>query len=108
MNINKIALKLPTSRDEAEKQFLIMFLKLKVPFFKEFDKKTLRMVMDRCVTTNYKRSQVVSEFEADMNKMHMLLSGKLGKYTGYRSNDHRKVLDTVVEEKAIIGEQGMT
>jgi len=42
-----------------------MFLKLKVPFFADFDKKTLRLVMERMLFIYLKKGQFVSRFKHD-------------------------------------------
>jgi hypothetical protein len=108
LNISKIAMKTTNHRDPTEKQFFVMFLKLRVPFFKEFDKRTLRFVMDRSVTTTCLRSQVVAEYKSNMNKMHVVLEGRLGRYDGHRSRSDQKEISHIFEEGAVLGEEGMT
>lgn len=45
--IAAVAYKPFIDRDEGEKQFFIMWLKMRMPFFADFDKKTLRVIMER-------------------------------------------------------------
>ena len=45
MNISKIVQIVHKDRKEQEKQFFIMFLKLRVDFFKSFEKKTLEFMI---------------------------------------------------------------
>ena len=101
-------MKLPNDRDDSEKQFFVMFLKLRVPFFADFDKKTLKLIMDRFITSNYKRSQVLAEYSSHMTKLFIVLNGKIGQYDGYKSRDDRKRLNMVYEENQAFGEEGMT
>ena len=54
-SMSNISSKPPGDRDETEKQFFVMFLKLRVPFFADFDKKTLRPVMERMLCSFYKK-----------------------------------------------------
>ena len=57
-----------------------MFLKIRVPFFSNFDKKTLRTMMERMGCTYYKRGQVVQKFKDDAEEMKVVLSGKLAEF----------------------------
>ena len=46
-SISAIASKAPSQRDSVEKQYFTMFLKMRVPFFLNFDKKTIKLIMER-------------------------------------------------------------
>ena len=55
-SISAISSKGPSERDHVERQFFVMFLKMRVSFFKDFDKKTIRGLMDRINTVSYNRN----------------------------------------------------
>jgi len=65
LNISSIAMKPPVDRDDSEKQFFVMFLKLRVAFFKDFDKKTLRLLMERMLCRSFLRREVVAALGAE-------------------------------------------
>ena len=67
-----------------------MFLKLKVPFFADFDKKTLKLVMERMLCSYLKRGQVVSKYKDEADQLYIVITGKLGSYTNVRHHDAEK------------------
>lgn len=54
-SIASVASKPPSDRDDTEKQFFVMFLKLRIPFFADFDKKALKVIMERMLCQDYRR-----------------------------------------------------
>jgi len=75
-----IAMKPPSDRDAAEKQFFVMYLKLRVPFFSDFDKKTLRMVMERMLCSLFDKQRIIEEFGKPLEQMHIILNGAIGQF----------------------------
>ena len=62
-SISAIASKAPSQRDAIERQYFIMFLKMRVPFFMSFDKKTIRLIMERINCNWVNRNQVVCRYK---------------------------------------------
>ena len=83
-SIASVASKPPAERDESEKQYFIMWLKLRMPFFADFDKRTLRVVVERFLCQDYKRNQVVTKFEKEADQMYVVIQGAVGEYDGTR------------------------
>ena len=87
-----------------------MFLKLRIPFFKDFDKKTLRMLMDRIYCSHYKRHDCVVEFKKPQDQLCVLLSGRLARYDKKKFYviDKESKVDGYVDTLQDIGKEGMT
>ena len=77
-----MASKPPSDRDDAEKQFFVMFLKLRVPFFADFDKKALKVVMERMLCQDYKRGSIISKYKEEAENMYIVISGEVQQYDG--------------------------
>ena len=105
-----IASKPPGDRDEVEKQFFIMFLKLRVPFFADFDKKTLRPVMERMLCNFYKKHQIVCKKGEDAEHMMIVIDGELSAYEGVDHEDVTKDLlpTNLISILGTWGEDAMT
>ena len=86
-SIANVASTPPTERDDAERQFFVMFLKLKVPFFADFDKKTLKLVMDRMLCSYLKKNQVITKFRDVADQIYIVINGRLGEYDGVSHHD---------------------
>lgn len=80
LNMEKIAMKPPVDRDENEKQFFVMHLKLRVPFFSDFDKKTLKLATDRMLCNYLQRNSIVKDFDTPEDTLYVVLEGRIGRY----------------------------
>ena len=86
-----------------------MFLKLKVPFFADFDKKTLKLVMERMLCSYLKGKQVVSKFKDEADQLYIVITGKLGNYIGVRHHDAEEATpDSMYEPFETWGDDAMT
>ena len=86
-----------------------MFLKLKVPFFADFDKKTLKLVMERMLCSYLKRGQVVSKYKDEADQLYIVITGKLGSYFNVRHHDAEgSTPDKVYEPYSTWGDDAMT
>lgn len=87
-----------------------MFLKLRVPFFADFDKKTLRPVMERMLCNFYKKHQIVARLGDNAECLMIVLDGELGAYEGIGHEDITKDLipTTTIATLGTWGETGMT
>jgi hypothetical protein len=86
-----------------------MFLKLKVPFFVDFDKKTLRLVMERMLFIYLKKGQFVSRFKHEAEQVYICISGKLGEYKEVPHNRiDGQAPDSIYEPYMTWGEDAMT
>jgi CRP-like cAMP-binding protein len=65
-----------------------MFLKLRVPFFADFDKKTLRPVMERMLCNFYKKHTTVCKMGDEAEYMMIVIDGELAAYKGV---DHEEL-----------------
>ena len=74
-SISAIASKAPSQRDAVERQYFIMFLKMRVPFFQTFDKKTIRLIMERINCNWVNRNQIVCRFKDSGEQMYVLITG---------------------------------
>lgn len=63
-----------------------MFLKMRVPFFQTFDKKTIRLIMERINCNWVNRNQVVCRFKDSGEQMYVLITGQVGEYIGIKHN----------------------
>ena len=79
-SIANIASKPPSDRGDTDKQFFVMFLKLKVPFFADFDKKTLKLVMERMVAQYYNSHTFIHKFNNEAEAVYIVISGQVGVY----------------------------
>ena len=80
VSIANIISKPPSDRDNIEKQFFVMFLKLRVPFFRDFDKKTLRFIMERTSSQFFRKGKTVHEYGEDGDHMIVVIDGQLACY----------------------------
>lgn len=77
-----------------------MFLKLRVRFFEDFDKKTLRLVMERMLCQVFRRNTIVARNGEQAENISIVINGRL---TGYEDvpaedverckNDRKKLGD---------------
>lgn len=54
-----------------------MYLKLRVPFFADFDKKTLKFIMERTGSSFFKKGKIVQEYGHEADHMLMVIDGEL-------------------------------
>jgi CRP-like cAMP-binding protein len=79
-SIANVVAKPPSDRDSLEKQFFVMYLKLRVPFFIDFDKKTLKFIMERISCQFFKKGKIVQEFGQEGDQMLVVIDGELSCY----------------------------
>jgi hypothetical protein len=105
-----IASKPPGDRDDVEKQFFVMFLKLRIPFFADFDKKTLRPVMERMLCNFYRKHQIVCKRADEAEHMMIVIDGELSAYEGVDFEDVTKELvpTSLITVLGTWGEDAMT
>ena len=110
VSIANIISKPPSDRDNIEKQFFVMFLKLKVPFFKDFDKKTLKFIMERTSSQFFKKGKVVHEYGLAADHMLVVIDGQLSCYyeTIIENVSPDQEPDMVVSSNETWGEDCMT
>lgn len=83
-----------------------MFLKLRVKFFEDFDKKTLRLVMERMLCQIFRRNTIIARNGEPAENIYIVINGKL---TGYEDtaaeevekckNDRKKLGDDIDENQ---------
>ena len=74
-SIVNVAAKAPSDRTKADKKFFVMFLKLKIPFFADFDKKTLKLVIERMVAQYYPTHATIHTLNEEAECINMVLTG---------------------------------
>ena len=62
----------------------MMFLKLRVPFFADFDKKTLKLVAERFVFRIYQPKEVINTYNEDATVLYVVIRGEVGHYYGLK------------------------
>lgn len=63
-----------------------MFLKLRVPFFADFDKKTLRLVSERFAFRIYQIKETINTYGEDANLLYVVVRGEVGHYYGIKKD----------------------
>ena len=87
-----------------------MFLKLRVPFFADFDKKTLRPVMERMLCNFYKKNQIVCQFNESAECMMIVIDGELGAFENLLPEEIQKdsLPTKQIDQLGTWGESAMT
>lgn len=75
-----IAAKPPNERDESEKKFFVLFLKLRVPFFSSFNRRTLRIIIERISVQFLRRDQYLTQFERQADFLYVMIQGQLAEF----------------------------
>lgn len=109
LNISEIAMKPLSERTEIERQFYIMFLKLRISYFKNFSKKTLKLLVERMVSKMYRRGDYLSKFKEKQEEMIIIISGKVGEFPYMHPRDimSHVLPETILLDHEIICPQAM-
>ena len=110
LNISEIAMKPVSERTQIERQFYIMFLKLRITYFKHFSKKTLRLLVERMVSKMYRRGDILSKFKDKQDEMIIIISGKVGEYPYMHPRDIMAHVppENILLDHEIIASQAMS
>ena len=57
-----------------------MWLKLRMPFFADFNKKSLKVIADRFVCLDFRPDKIVTKFDKPADQMYIVLSGTVASY----------------------------
>ena len=88
---------------------MLMWLKLRMPFFADFDKKSLKVIADKITCLEFKKDKVITRFGKSAEQMFMVIFGKIG---AYNDTHPEKICedqkpDRVFKEMDIIGEEAV-
>lgn len=86
-----------------------MFLKLRVPFFASFDKRALRLVIDRVSISFLRRDQVLTQYGRTAEHLYTVISGQLAEYEATHAVAVKESTepDATIEPYSTFGEECM-
>ena len=87
-----------------------MFLKMRVPFFSDFDKKTLKLVSERFAYRMYSTNESINKFNEEAETLFVVVSGRVGHFNSKNKEEltNQDKPDSLSTEIMNWGHEGMT